>query len=213
MSRNRSGDSGHVNSDDHPAPKRNWLRTAVFSLLGIAIVGAAGYASIRYDLFRNLVSQPAVAETAANPKLADTPFLQHAKQAGLETCSTVFPVLGELLTNGSQYSVQSVWNAEAADKHAIQALVGMDYASESYSGPAAGVVVAAPTGSICEGSMIRVAPLAKPCAEIPAILPQGSKLTNNLGKVAVYALGSGGNALLLPTGNTCVVISVASAAK
>lgn len=195
------------------APRRNWLRTAALALVGIAVVGAAGYAAVNYDLIRALSPQPAVAGTnEATPKAADTPFLQHARQAGLQTCSTIFPALGELLTNGTQFSIQSAWNSEAPDKHLVQALVGMDYATEGYSGPAAGIVLAAPTGTACEGAMMRVAPFSTSCADIPAVFPQGSKLTNNLGKIAVYELGgNGGNALLLPTGNACVVISVASA--
>src|SRR5256885_272896 len=53
-----------------------------------------------------------------------------------------------------------------------------------------------------------------PCADIPSILPQGSKITDHLGQVEVYELGgNAGEALLLPTGKSCVVISVASAAK
>lgn len=213
MSRNPS--HPEANDANRPVgPRRNWLRPAALSLVGIAVVGAAGYAAVSYDLIRAFGPQPAVAGTnEANQKAADTPFLQHAKQAGLQTCSTIFPALGELLTNGTQFSIQSAWNSEAPDKHVVQALVGMDYATESYSGPAAGVVFAAPTGSACEGTMMRVAPFSASCADIPAVFPQGSKLTNNLGKIAVYELGgNGGNALLLPTGNTCIVISVASAA-
>jgi hypothetical protein len=148
----------------------------------------------------------------AKPVLADTPFLQHAKQAGLQACSSVFPVLGELLTNGAKYDVQSLWNREAADNHAMQALVGMNYSTDNYSGPAAGVVFASPTKSACEGTMVRVAPFSTSCANIPTNLPQGSKLANNLGQVSVYDLGDGkGSALLLPAGNSCVVISVATA--
>jgi hypothetical protein len=214
MSRNQSGDAVGNGADDRKKPERNWLKAAVFSLLGIAVVGAAGYAAMRYDAIGNFVSQPAVAETnEAGQGLADTPFLQHARQAGLQSCSSVYPVLGELLTTGSQYSVQSIWNTETPDKHAVQALVGMNYATQGYSGPAAGVVFAAPTATVCEGAMVRVAPFAASCADIPAMLPQGSKLTNNLGQISVYELANGGgNAMLLPTGNNCVVISVASAA-
>jgi hypothetical protein len=213
MSRNRSNDAVQDGIVDRDRPKRSWLRTAIFSLLGVAAVGAGGFTAMRYDVVGNFISQPAVAKTnEASQTLADTPFLQHAKQAGLQSCSTVFPVLGELLTNGTTYSVQSIWNNEAADKHVVQALVGMNYAAEGYSGPAAGVVVAAPTGSFCEGSMIRVAPFAASCADMPAMLPKGSKLTNNLAQISVYELpDNGGNAMLLPTGNSCVVISVASA--
>ncbi|BCH27389.1 hypothetical protein MesoLjLc_72760 [Mesorhizobium sp. L-8-10] len=214
MSRNQSGDAVHSEVDDRKELRRNWLKTAAFSLLGIAVVGAAGYAAMRYDAIGNFVSQPAVAETnEAGQGLADTPFLQHAKQAGLQSCSSVYPVLGELLTTGSQYSIQSNWNPETPDKHAVQALVGMNYATPGYSGPAAGVVFAAPGASVCEGTMVRVAPFAASCAEIPAMLPQGTKLANNLGQISVYELANGGgNAMLLPTGNNCVVISVAVAA-
>ncbi len=214
MSRNQSKDAVRDGVVDRSRPSRSWLRTAVFSLLAVAAVGAAGFTAVRYDVVRNFISQPAVAKTnEASQTLADTPFLQHAKQAGLQSCSTVFPVLGELLTNGTTYSVQSIWNNEAADEHAVQALVGMNYAAEGYSGPAAGVVFAAPTASACEGSMVRVAPFAAACAEIPAVLPEGSKLVNNLGQIGIYELANGGgSAMLLPAGNSCVVISVASAA-
>ena len=214
MSRSPSGTAIQSAVDDQKRPERNWWKTAVLSLLGIAVVGAAGYGAMRYDAVGNFISQPAVAETnEAHPALADTPFLQHAKQAGLQSCSTVFPVLGQLLTNGAQYNVQSIWNNEAADKHAVQALVGMNYATQGYSGPAAGIVFAAPVASGCEGAMVRVAPFTGSCPEISAKFPNGSKLVNNLGQVGVYELGNdGGDAMLLPTGNGCVVISVASAA-
>jgi hypothetical protein len=212
MSR-KSSDAIQSKDKERNRPKRNWLKATALSLFGIAIVSAAGYVAMRYDAIGNLLSQPAVAEPSeANPAPDDTPFLQHAKQAGLQSCSDVFPGLGALLTNGSQYSVQSIWNPETPDKHTVQALVGMNYATEGYSGPAAGVVVAAPTGTLCEGSMVRVAPFAASCADMPAMLPKGSKLTNNLAQISVYELpDNGGNAMLLPTGNSCVVISVVSA--
>jgi hypothetical protein len=121
-------------------------------------------------------------------------------------------VLGELLTNGAKYDVQSSWNRETPDNHAVQALVGMNYSAGNYSGPAAGVVFASPTKSACEGTMIRVAPFAASCANMSSNLPQGSRLANNLGQISVYDLGGGkGNALLLPAGDNCVVISVATA--
>ncbi|MER8488826.1 hypothetical protein NKI94_14055 [Mesorhizobium australicum] len=196
-------------------PPRRWPRIVGLSLLGLIMIGI-GFAGANYAAIAGLVGSPtaAQAEVAAAPALPDSPFLQHVKQAGVQACSTVFPVLGQLLTTGTKYSVKSLWNDQAADKHAVQAFVGMDYATDRYSGPAAGVVFASPTASGCEGAMVRVAPFASPCADIPSVFPQGSKITDHLGQVEVYELGGNtGEALLLPTGNTCVVISIASAAK
>lgn len=191
--------------------RRHWPRVAGFSLLGLVVAGL-GFAAGNYAAIANLVGSATAAQ--ASPALPDTPFLQHVKQAGVQACSTVFPVLGQILTTGTKYSVKSLWNDQAADKHAVQAFVGMDYATERYSGPAAGVVFASPTASGCEGAMVRVAPFASPCSDIPSVLPRGSKITDHLGQVEVYELGeNAGEALLLPTGNSCVVISVASAAK
>ncbi|ESX96144.1 hypothetical protein NKI32_22015 [Mesorhizobium sp. M0761] len=214
MSRNQGKDAVRAGIEDRSRPQRNRARTAVFSLLAIAVVATAGFAAMRYDLLHNLLPQPAVAETnQPNPALAETPFLQHAKEAGLQSCSNIFPALGQMLTTGTTYSVQSIWNNEAPDKHLVEALVGMNYATQGYSGPAAGLVFAAPTASVCEGTMVRVAPFAANCADVPALLPKDSKLANNLGQISVYELANGGgNAMLLPTGNSCVVISVASAA-
>ncbi|MER8747105.1 hypothetical protein NKH54_29230 [Mesorhizobium sp. M1004] len=214
MSHNQGKGAVRVGIEDRSRPQRNRAKTAVFSLLAIAVVATAGFAAMRYDLLHNLLPQPAVAETnQPNPALAETPFLQHAKEAGLQSCSNIFPALGQMLTTGTTYSVQSIWNNEAPDKHLVEALVGMNYATQGYSGPAAGLVFAAPTASVCEGTMVRVAPFAANCADVPALLPKDSKLANNLGQISVYELANGGgNAMLLPTGNSCVVISVASAA-
>ena len=214
MSRNQNVDAVRADTSNVSGPKRNWARTAVLALFGIVVIGAAGFAAMRYDLVRTVLPLPAVAETnEPDPALADTPFLQHAKQAGLQSCSNIFPALGQMLTTGTTYSVQSIWNNEAPDKHVVEALVGMNYATQGYSGPAAGLVFAAPTASVCEGTMVRVAPFVANCADVPTLLPKGSKLANNLGQISVYELANGGgNAMLLPTGNSCVVISVASAA-
>lgn len=215
MSRQQDHAARLDQADALVAPRRSRARIAIYSAIGIVALGGLAYGSMNYATIRNLVSQSAIAETnKADRSRPETPFLQHARQAGLKSCSTVFPVLGELLTNGAKYDVQSSWNNEAADRHAVQALVGMSYTSQNYNGPAAGIVFAAPTQSTCEGTMVRVAPFSASCAEIPSVLPQGSKLANNLGQIAVYALANnGGNALLLPTASGCVVVSVASAAR
>jgi hypothetical protein len=211
----RTPDTPANAGEDRKAAGRSWPKAALLSALGVVVLGLGGYTAMHYDKMGSLFSQAAVAETT-EPKAdqPDTPFLQHAKQAGLQTCSNLFPALGALLTNGSQYSVQSAWNTKAPNEHVVQAFVGMDYASQSYSGAAAGIVFAAPTGSACEGAMVRVAPFATSCSNIPSLLPQGSELANTLGQVAIYSLANNnGSAMLLPSGNNCVVISVASASK
>ncbi|CAA0128878.1 Uncharacterised protein [Starkeya nomas] len=165
---------------------------------------------MRFTDLSNLLATPAAATKGPDAALPDTPFLTHAKQAGLAACSNVYPVLGQLLTDGARYNVVSTWNEQEPDKHAIQALVGLNYQSSSYTGSAGGVVVASPNGAACEGAMIRVAPLSATCASVPATLPQGSTLANTLGNVQVYALaGNGGQAMLVPSGGGCVVVSIA----
>lgn len=165
--------------------RRRWPRVVGFSLLGLVVAGL-GFAAGNYAAIANLVGSATAAQAeTANPALPDSPFLEHVKQAGVQACSTIYPVLGQVLTTGAKYSVKSLWNDQAADKHAVQAFVGMDYATERYSGPAAGVVFASPTASGCEGTMVRVAPFASPCADLPSILPQGSKITDHLGQVEV----------------------------
>ncbi|ASV84181.1 hypothetical protein CES85_4973 [Ochrobactrum quorumnocens] len=153
------------------------------------------------------------ADRKANPGLPATPFLEHVKQAGIKSCGTVYPILGQLLANGTEYNVQSQWHNTEPDKHTVQAFVGMKYATSIYSGPAAGLVFASPNGAACEGSMVRVAPFPRKCAEIPATLPPGSTLANTLGPIPVYNIANnGGQVLLLPSDQSCIVISVAQAA-
>ena len=125
----------------------------------------------------------------ARPRCRTRPSSQHVKQAGVQACSTVFPVLGQILTTGTKYSVKSLWNNQAADKHAVQAFVGMDYATQGYNGPAAGVVFASPTASGCEGTMVRVAPFA---ARVPTSRPFFRKAARSptiSDRSSVYELG------------------------
>ncbi|MBZ9993121.1 hypothetical protein [Mesorhizobium sp. BH1-1-4] len=211
----RRGPSIEAQPPRFVAPRRRWRRVLEVAFVAVVMM-SVGYAAANYAAITGMFAGPtaAQAETAAVPALPDSPFVQHVKQAGAQACSTVFPVLGQVLTTGTKYAVKSSWSDKDADKHTLEALVGMDYATQEYSGPAAGVVLASPTGSGCEGAMVRVAPFASSCANMPSILPKGSKITDHLGQVEVYELpGNGGQALLLPAGNSCVVISVASAAK
>ena len=194
-------------------PRRNWGRIALTSALGIMAVGAIGLAAFQFPAVVSVFAQGTTAETKADPVLPSTPFLEHVKQAGIKTCGTVFPILGQLLADGTEYNVQSQWHNAEPDKHSVQALVGMNYATSNYSGPAAGLVFASPNGAACEGSMVRVAPFPRKCADMPATLPSGSTLASTLGPIPVYNIANnGGQVLLLPSDQSCIVISVTQAA-
>ncbi|MCO6181001.1 hypothetical protein [Ciceribacter sp. RN22] len=185
------------------------------ALLAIALAAGAAIAFLQYS--NPFASSGGRAQTvsvpaAPQPALPDSPFLAHAREAGLEKCATVFPILGQMLTDGARFAVQSEWNEKEPDRHPVQALVGLDYQSEQYTGPAAGLVFAAPNGSSCEGTMVRVAPLPASCDSVSGSLPTGSKLIRSLGESSVFDLAdNGGQALLLPSGTTCIVVSVARA--
>lgn len=89
----------------------------------------------------------------------------------------------------------------------------MKYATPDYSGPAAGLIFAAPNGATCEGAMVRIAPFSRKCSEIPAALPAGRTLTSTLGQMPVYNFAdNGGQILLLPSDESCVVVSINQAA-
>lgn len=189
-------------------------RMVLLSLLGAAVLVAAVLGATQIPAVRGFLGRQAVpGATAADPQLPETPFLAHAREAGLKACGTVFPVLGQLLSGSAQYSIQSHWNTAEPDKHAVHSVLGLNITSPDYSGPAAGIVYAAPTGTGCEGALVRVVPYQKSCDAVVAALPQDSSLATNLGAVRVYDLANGGGqVMLLPSEATCVAISVAQAA-
>ncbi|RWM25538.1 hypothetical protein [Mesorhizobium sp.] len=147
---------------------------------------------------------PADASTNKNP------FQTHVAQAGVRTCANLFATLGQALTAGSAYAVQTQWDKTSPDTHALQAVAGMSYDLPDYKTQAAGVVFASPLGQTCEGGFVRVAPFQKSCQEVAQTLPKGSVATDNLSNTMLFNLANnGGQALLVPTGNTCIVVSVA----
>lgn len=195
---------------DNKSGSKRTLKVVGLSVAALLVIGAAGFAALQLPQVQQVFAQPVAAQKTPDPSLADTPFLAHSKQAGLSACSNVYPILGQLLTSGAKYNVVSEWNQQAADQHPIQGLVGLDYDTQNYTGLAGGIVMAAPNGTDCEGAMVRVAPLPTSCANVPATLPQGSNIANTLGRVSLYTLaGNGGQALLVPSGETCVVVSIA----
>ncbi len=200
--------------DGGATPARPGPRAVLLSLLGAAVIAAAALGATQIPAVRGLLGWPAAPGAAvADRQLPETPFLVHAREAGLKACGTVFPVLGQLLSGSAQYSIQSHWNTAEPDKHAVHSVLGLNIASPDYSGPAAGIVYAAPTGTGCEGALVRVVPYQKSCDAVVAALPQDSSLATNLGAVRVYDLANGGGqVMLLPSEATCVAISIAQAA-
>lgn len=156
-------------------------------------------------------SKPAENRPAAGGAAAgETPFEKHASQAGVRTCAKVFAALGQALTLGTTYTEQTQWNTSSPDTHPVQAIAGMTYDLPDYKAQAAGVVFASPVGQGCEGGFVRVAPFQKTCQDIVQTLPKGSVLADNLSNSMLFNLANdGGQALLVPTGNSCVVVSVA----
>ncbi|WP_139813003.1 hypothetical protein [Ensifer aridi] len=156
-------------------------------------------------------SKPAENKVApAGTAAGETPFEKHANQAGVRTCAKVFAALGQALTLGTTYTEQTQWNTSSPDTHPVQAIAGMTYDLPDYKAQAAGVVFASPIGQGCEGGFVRVAPFQKTCQEIVQTLPKGSVLADNLSNSMLFNLANdGGQALLVPTGNACVVVSVA----
>ena len=150
-------------------------------------------------------SAAAPSAAPAGAQQPEPPFVAHMRQAGIKTCGTVYPALGQLLTEGSQFMVQSSWNRAAPDAHSVLALVGMTYGTA----PAAGVVFASPSGNRCDGNLVRVVPFAEDCNAATRRLPQGSSPAANLAGVAVYNLpAAGGQAMLLAAGTGCVALSI-----
>ncbi|TIS63379.1 MAG: hypothetical protein E5W93_03765 [Mesorhizobium sp.] len=218
-----------------PPPKRSsvWRFLRNTALLGAfaVLVAAAVILSFRFSpALGTLVAGTASAQTQApatqgkpaeakpaetKPALADAsanknPFQAHVAQAGVRTCANLFATLGQALTAGSTYAVQTQWDNTSPDTHALQAVAGMSYDLPDYKTQAAGVVFASPVGQTCEGGFVRVAPFQKSCQEVAQTLPKGSVATDNLSNTMLFNLANnGGQALLVPTGNTCIVVSVA----
>lgn len=206
-----------------PSTKRSvWRVVRNFALAGmfaVVIAAAVVLSFYFYPPLGKFVAETASAQSQAPAEnksaaggavAAETPFQKHANQAGVRTCANVFAALGQALTVGSTYTEQTQWNTSSPDTHPVQAIAGMTYDLPDYKAQAAGVVFASPIGQGCEGGFVRVAPFQKACQEIVQTLPKGSVLADNLSNTMLFNLANdGGQALLVPTGNTCVVVSVA----
>ena len=201
-------------------PVRRLVRNVALLGAFAIVVAAAVIASLRvFPALGGIVADTAQAQSqapveakpvAADASVAKTPFQAHASQAGVHTCANLFAALGQSLTAGTTYAIQTQWDKASPDAHAVQAVAGMTYDLPDYKTQAAGVVIASPVGQTCEGSLVRVAPFLKPCQQVAQTLPKGSVVADNLSNTTLFNLAdNGGQALLVPTGNSCIVVSVA----
>lgn len=151
----------------------------------------------------------ALAQQAAAPSAANL-FQDQASKLGARQCAALYAALGQSVVQGAAFGVKTETNKEAPDAHMVQGVVGMTYNLSDLKGQAGGIVLAAPAAKGCEGYLVRVAPFQKPCAEMTRSLPAGSVGEQTLSGVAQYRLGGNqGQALTIPNGSTCVVVTLA----
>jgi hypothetical protein len=140
------------------------------------------------------------------------PFVAHAQEAGLSRCEAVLPVLGDILTAGTTYDVQTQWDQERPDERSVQSLVGIDYQGSDSAGAGAGIVFAMPSAQGCDGVAVRVVPLPESCEEAPRGLQPGSTLRGTLRGTPVYDLPEQtGQVMLIGQGEGCVAVTVVNA--
>jgi hypothetical protein len=143
---------------------------------------------------------------------SENPFVEHVRQANLPQCTEVIPVLGDIVTTGTTYDVQTQWDQDASTSNSVQSLIGLEYQTQELVGPGAGVVYAIPTHSGCRGIAVRIVPLPESCADVPSSLQVGSTKRSELRSVAVYDLPSQtGQVALIPNGAGCVGVSIITA--
>lgn len=174
--------------------RRKRRLTALAAMTGIAFAGGAGVSALARQ----------AAPSAANL------FQDQAGKLGARKCAGLYAALGQGMTQGAAYTLKTETSTEAPDAHMVQGVVGMTYNSPELKGSAGGIVLATPMAKGCEGYMVRVAPFQKPCAEVLRLLPAGSVEEQRLSGVPQYRLGGNqGQALVIPSGSSCVVVTLA----
>lgn len=210
---------------------RLWQRPLIYGIAAAALLGGVGLGVWQFPVLAENITQaagkkpvqPSTAQPAsqaqpqsstnapAQPNAASDPFQTHAEQAGAKTCTATYAALGKMLTDGTQFMVQTQTAKAEVDQHALQGVVGITFPPSkdgNFTGPAAGLVFAAPTAQGCEGTMVRVVPFPQNCQAAVNLLPKGSQQLQPLSGLPVFALASGGQAMLMPAGNGCVVLSI-----
>lgn len=190
------------------------VRAIVLSVIAVVLIGGGGLALWHYPMISEGSAQSAASQKkgrASTSEKTTNPFIRHAEDGGILACKDTYAALGAALAAGANYMVQTETANNDPDEHSMQGLVGLSYPSQGEdSGPAAGMVFVSPTtaGKNCEGSLVRVVPFQQSCQAAANLLPKGSREGQQLSGVYTFALPDGGNAMLLPAGANCVVVSV-----
>ncbi len=214
-----SHDERRANTQPHPsaqpdAPRHRIVQSIALVVIALVVAAGAAMAIWHYPFVSEGSAQSPASQKksrASAPDKSSSPFVRHAEEGGITVCKDTYTALGEALVAGASYMVQTETASNDPDRHFMQGLVGLTYPSQGdYSGPAAGLVFAGPTttGGICEGSLVRVVPFQQSCQAAANLLPKGSRQGQQLAGVYTFALPNGGHAMLLPSGQNCVVLSV-----
>jgi hypothetical protein len=172
-------------------------------------LGSRALAAMLCLTFAGGAGVSALAQQAAPPAAAKF-FQDEATKLGARQCAALYAALGASMTQGAAFAAKTGANKEAPDAHMLEGVVGMTYNLPDLKGQAGGIVLAAPAAKGCEGYLVRVAPFQKPCAEMTRSLPAGSVGEQTLSGVAQYRLGGNqGQALMIPNGSACVVVTLA----
>lgn len=148
-------------------------------------------------------------ETGPISSTAPNIFLRQAGELRVNTCAGLYAALGNAAAEGSSYTARTEADRTAPDVHPVHGTVGMTYNLPNMKGQAAALISAAPAGGKCEGQFVRIAPFQISCSQILRDFPKGSQPIGNLSGVPLYQLGGvGGQALTIPNGDSCIVISI-----
>ncbi|MPR64362.1 hypothetical protein D7027_21560 [Ochrobactrum intermedium] len=199
-------------NDDKQVEKRRIGFAVCISGMVFASLGL-GYTAALYkqDRLTPLLSAAADVRTDRKDRIVkdDNPFQNHVLQARMKACATAFPAMGNLLTQNSQFMVQTKWNKQNPDQHMTQALVGMRYDSPDYKGPSIGIMVAAPINGNCETNAVRVTPFDMSCEEVVQRFMGNSTMSSRLQELPIYDTDDGSQVVMVPSGKNCVAVSVA----
>ena len=192
----------------------------VISLPGIAMGKSATSESVKAADTGSAVAQANLQKnTAAGNDVAaaeqKTIFSEHVEKAGVTACKDVFPALGFAAAAGSTFNATTSWSDKDPASHSISSIVGMRFDTGQLKGSGASFVFSAPTPAKdgCEGTFVRVVPVAQDCSSFAATLPKESTLGPSLQGLPVITLPSGVQTVLIPSaGNGCVVLTTSRAA-